>query len=78
MVVIDGTRGDIGARMNVIETTLTDNEGVTLVNKSVQAELREVDYPEALSKLAFQSVVLEAAQQSFVKISQLNLFDKIR
>lgn len=78
MVVIDGTRGDIGARMNVIETTLTDNEGVTLVNKSVQAELREVDYPEALSKLAFQSVVLEAAQQSFVKISQLNLFDKLR
>lgn len=78
MVVIDGTRGDIGARMNVIETTLTDNEDVTLVNKSVQAELREVDYPEALSKLAFQSVVLEAAQQSFVKISQLNLFDKLR
>lgn len=78
MVVIDGTRGDIGARMNVIATTLTDNEDVTLVNKSVQAELQEVDYPEALSKLAFQSVILEAAQQSFVKISQLNLFDKIR
>ena len=78
MVVIDGTRGDIGARMNVIATTLNDNEDVTLVNKSVQAELREVDYPEALSKLAFQSVVLEAAQQSFVKVSQLNLFDKLR
>ena len=78
MVVIDGTRGDIGARMNVIATTLTDNEDVTLVNKSVQAELQEVDYPEALSRLAFQSVILEAAQQSFVKVSQLNLFDKIR
>lgn len=78
MVTIDRTRGDIGARMNMIETTQTDNEDVTLINKTVQAELREVDYPEALSKLAFQSVVLEAAQQSFVKISQLNLFDKIR
>lgn len=78
MVTIDSTRGNIGARMNVIETSLADNEDVTLVNKSVQAELREVDYPEALSKLAFQSVVLEAAQQSFVKISQLNLFDKLR
>ena len=78
MVTIDSTRGSIGARMNVIETSLADNEDVALVNKSVQAELREVDYPEALSKLAFQSVVLEAAQQSFVKISQLNLFDKIR
>ncbi|QEY59174.1 flagellar hook-associated protein FlgL [Pseudomonas sp. C27(2019)] len=78
MVNIDSTRGDIGARMNMIETTQTDNEDVSLINKTVQAELREVDYPEALSKLAFQSVVLEAAQQSFVKISQLNLFDKIR
>lgn len=78
MVSIDSTRGAIGARMNVIETTLTHNEDVAIVNKSVQADLREVDYPEALSKLAFQSVVLEAAQQSFVKISQLNLFDKIR
>ncbi len=78
MVNIDSTRGDIGARMNMIETTQIDNEDVSLINKTVQAELREVDYPEALSKLAFQSVVLEAAQQSFVKISQLNLFDKIR
>mgnify|MGYP001174117746 CR=1 FL=1 len=78
MVNIDNTRGEIGARMNMIETTQTDNEDVSLINKTVQAELREVDYPEALSKLAFQSVVLEAAQQSFVKISQLNLFDKIR
>lgn len=78
MVTIDRTRGDIGARMNMIETTENNNEDVILINKSVQAELREVDYPEALSRLAFQSVVLEAAQQSFVKISQLNLFDKIR
>ena len=78
MVSIDTTRGAIGARMNVIDTTLNSNEEIAIINKSVQAELREVDYPEALSKLAFQSIVLEAAQQSFVKVSQLNLFDKIR
>jgi len=61
----------------VIETTLTDNENVTLVNQEVQAELREVDYPEALSKLAFQSIILEAAQQSYVKTSQLSLFNRM-
>lgn len=77
MVTIDSTRGDIGARMNIIETTLTDNEDVTLVNQEVQAELREVDYPEALSKLSFQSIILEAAQQSYVRVSSLNLFDKM-
>ncbi|MNJ53474.1 flagellar hook-associated protein FlgL [compost metagenome] len=51
---------------------------MTLVNKSVQAELKELDYAEALSRLSFQTVILEAAQQSYVKISGLNLFNAMR
>ncbi len=78
MVSVDAARGDIGARRNVIETTLTDNEDVALVNKSVQADLRELDYAEALSRLSFQTIILEAAQQSYVKISSLNLFNSMR
>ncbi|KIZ37023.1 MAG: flagellar hook-associated protein 3 [Pseudomonas sp.] len=78
MVSVDAARGNIGARRNVIETTLTDNEDVALVNKSVQADLRELDYAEALSRLSFQTVILEAAQQSYVKISGLNLFNAMR
>ncbi|MFP6799565.1 MAG: flagellar hook-associated protein 3 [Pseudomonas sp.] len=69
---------EIGARMNLIETTEVDNEDVTLVNKSVQADLRELDYAEALSRLSFQTIVLEAAQQSYVKIAGLNLFNQLR
>lgn len=76
-VTVDGTRGDIGARRNIIESTLTSNEDTTLANKSVQAELRELDYPEALSRLSFQTLILEAAQQSYVKVSSLNLFNKL-
>lgn len=77
MTTVDSVRGEIGARLNVVETTQTDNDDVGLVNKSVQAELRELDYAEALSRLAFQTVILEAAQQSYVKISGLNLFNKL-
>lgn len=77
MTVLDQGRGQIGARLNVIESALTDNEDVTLVNKSVQAELRELDYAEALSRLSFQSIILEAAQQSYVKIAGLNLFNQL-
>ena len=77
MVSIDQARGDIGARRGVIETTLTNNEDVNLVNQAVQAELREVDYPEALSKLSFQAIILEAAQASYVKVSNLNLFNRM-
>jgi flagellar hook-associated protein 3 FlgL len=69
---------EIGARLNLVETTEEDNESVTLVNKSVQAELRELDYAEALSRLSFQTIVLEAAQQSYVKIAGLNLFNQLR
>lgn len=78
MVSVDQARGNIGARLNVIETTQTDNEDVTLVNKGVQAELRELDYAEALSRLSMQTVVLEAAQQSYVKIAGLSLFNVMR
>lgn len=68
----------IGARLNLVESTETDNEDVTLVNKAVQSELRDLDYAEALSRLSFQTIVLEAAQQSYVKIAGLNLFDQLR
>ena len=78
MLSVDAARGQIGARLNVIETTQTDNEDVTLVNKAVQAELRELDYAEALSRLSFQTIILEAAQQSYLKISGLNLFNLMR
>lgn len=78
MTTVDGVRGEIGARLNIIESTQTDNEDVTLVNKSVQAELRELDYAEALSRLSFQSIVLEASQQSYVRIAGLSLFNQLR
>ncbi|VXB91049.1 Flagellar hook-associated protein 3 [Pseudomonas sp. 8AS] len=78
MTTVDAGRGEIGARLNVIESSQTDNEEVSLVNKAVQADLRELDYAEALSRLSFQSIILEAAQQSYVKISNLNLFNQLR
>jgi flagellar hook-associated protein 3 FlgL len=77
MVNVDSVRGTIGARRNIIETTKTDNEDVTLVNKGIQADLRELDYAEALSRLSFQTIILEASQQSYVKIASLNLFNKL-
>jgi flagellar hook-associated protein 3 FlgL len=73
-----GVQTEIGARLNLIDTTQTDNEDVTLVNKGIQADLRELDYAEALSRLSFQTIMLEAAQQSYVKISSLNLFNQLR
>ncbi|TWI53572.1 flagellar hook-associated protein 3 FlgL [Pseudomonas duriflava] len=70
-------RGQIGGRLNVIEATETSNEDLGLINKTVRSGLEDLDYAEALSRLSLQSVVLEAAQQSYVKISSLSLFSKM-
>jgi flagellar hook-associated protein 3 FlgL len=70
-------RGQIGGRLNVIDATETSNEDIGLINKSIQSSLQDLDYAEALSRLSLQSVVLEAAQQSYVKISSLSLFSKM-
>ncbi len=78
MASVEEVHTEIGARLGLIETTSVDNEDVTLLNKSVQADLRELDYAEALSRLSFQTIVLEATQQSYVKIASLNLFNQLR
>lgn len=74
---ISETRSKIGARLNVVENTEKLTADVELVSKKVLSELSDVDFAEAASRLSFQTVVLEAAQQSYVTISRLSLFDKI-
>lgn len=73
-----GVQTTIGARMNVIESTENENAEVSQINQSVQSSLKDLDYAEALSRLSLQTVVLQAAQQSFVKVSGLSLFNLIR
>lgn len=72
---VDGIRGKVGARLNVIDSTSDFIANVSLVNKSVQSDLQDLDYAEALSRYALQNTVLQATQQSFVKVSQLSLFN---
>ena len=73
-----GVQTSLGARLNVIESTQLENDEAMLINTQVQSGLEDLDYAEALSRLSMQSIVLEAAQQSFVKISGLNLFNYLR
>lgn len=65
----------IGARLNVIESTQDENAEVKLINQTITAQIGELDYAEALSRLSFESVILQASQQSFVRVAGLNLFN---
>jgi flagellar hook-associated protein 3 FlgL len=71
---IVGVQGDVGARLNTLESTKDLNLNVTLTTKTVLSSLQDLDYSEASIQLSMQSFVLSAAQQSFIKVSQLTLF----
>lgn len=73
-----GVQTSLGARLNVIESSLLENDEAALINTQVQSGLADLDYAEALSRLSIQSIVLQAAQQSFVKVSGLSLFNFLR
>ncbi len=71
-------RTSIGARMNVADSTAAMHEDLELISQQVLSEERDLDYAEAISRLSFQSFVLEAAQQSFARVSNLSLFNFLR
>jgi flagellar hook-associated protein 3 FlgL len=70
-------RSQIGARLNTIDATQSLHEEVNIVTSQLLSTLRDLDYAEAVSQLTFESFVLEAAQQSYVKINSLSLFNQL-
>lgn len=70
-------QSDIGARLNTLTATRTFHEEQNLATEALISAVRDVDYAEAVSRLSFQSFVLEAAQQSYLRVSQLSLFNAL-
>jgi flagellar hook-associated protein 3 FlgL len=68
---------ELGGRMNAVESTKGFLEDSAVYSKDIRSQLEDVDYAEAISNLSFQSFVLQAAQQSFARVSQLSLFDRL-
>lgn len=66
---------EIGARQNTVESVRDLHSGVELVNQEVLSELRDLDYAEAISRLSLETFTLEAAQQTFSRVTNLSLFN---
>ncbi|MCP5181163.1 MAG: flagellar hook-associated protein FlgL [Pseudomonadales bacterium] len=75
--VVLSAQADIGARMNTLTSMQTFHEERNLATNGLLSDVRDLDYAEAVSRLTFQSFVLEAAQQSFVRVSRLSLFNAL-
>jgi flagellar hook-associated protein 3 FlgL len=70
-------RASIGARLNELTSLNTEGANQDLQYSSTLQSLQDVNDVQAISQLAQQQTTLTAAQQSFVKISGLSLFNYI-
>lgn len=75
---VSKTQAEIGARQNTLESSKDLLLNSNLYNQEVLSELQDVDMAEAATRLQMQSFILQAAQQSFVKVSGLSLFNFLR
>ncbi len=69
---------NVGSGINVLESQQAVAEENILRMKTTLSDVKDVDYTEAITQMNKDMLALEAAQSSFSKISQLNLFDYIR
>jgi flagellar hook-associated protein 3 FlgL len=68
------TRASVGARLKELDALEDTGSYMHLQHQTRLSELQDLDYNEALSKLAMQQITLEAAQKSFIQVSGLSLF----
>ena len=72
---VDTARSTIGARLNTLDRQQDLNDGTVLEIRSTLSDIQDLDYAEAISRLNLQSTVLQAAQQAYVKVQGLSLFN---
>jgi flagellar hook-associated protein 3 FlgL len=68
-------RAAIGSRMGEIDSTSGVNEDLTLQYQQTLSQLQDLDYAKTISDLTRKQTDLQAAQQAFVRVSQLSLFN---
>ena len=72
------TRSRVGARMQTLVNQTSISEEFKLVSQSAMSKLEDLDMAQAISELQLEQTKLEVAQQTFVQLQRLNLFDLLR
>lgn len=75
---MSASQAAIGAAANTLDAQSSLADETLLRLKGALSKLQDIDYSEAITKMNKDMLALEAAQSSFAKISQLNLFDYIK
>jgi len=72
------TRSRVGARMQTLLNQTSISEEFKLVSQAAMSRLEDLDMAQAISDLRLEQTKLEVAQQTFVQLQRLSLFDLIR
>lgn len=72
---VNEVRTSVGLRINLLDTQAGLNDERVLDLKTTLSEVRDLDYAEAISHYKQQEAVLQAAQQTYVQVNQLSLFN---
>lgn len=71
-------RGGVGGRLHALDDASSQLDARTAQLQETLSGLREIDYTEAAAQLSQTTTTLQAAQQSYLKIQNLSLFDYLR
>jgi flagellar hook-associated protein 3 FlgL len=72
---ISGALADNGARQSALDVQQQFIDENVLRLQTTLADVRDLDYTEAIARMNKQMLALEAAMNSFSRVSQLNLFN---
>lgn len=75
---VDDVRAGVGARLNSIDNQKAANGDFIAASQTALSSLQDLDYTAAASRLSQQMLTLQAAQQSFVRMQNLSLFNYIQ
>jgi flagellar hook-associated protein 3 FlgL len=75
---VTNVRAGVGARLNSVDNQKTANGDLISASQIALSAVQDLDYTEAASRLNRQLLGLQAAQQTFVKLQNLSLFNFIQ
>ncbi|MFZ1767261.1 MAG: flagellar hook-associated protein FlgL [Candidatus Nitrotoga sp.] len=68
-------RASLGTRLSELEALQSTGESIGEQYKQTLSQLQDLDFNKAISDLTQQKISLEAAQKSFLAVSELSLFN---
>ncbi len=72
------TRAKVGARLNIVESQKSYHETLKILAETSLSQIQDLDYSTAITELSQYSFALQAAQQSFIKVQSLNIFNFLK